>query len=52
MEKEIFVYIDLNNTPFFVGRLWVRSRHQRESATFEYSKEWLQQPNRFNLTVF
>ena len=49
MEKEIFVYIDLQNTTHFVGRLWSRSRGSRQSATFEYSKSWLDEPLRLAL---
>lgn len=49
MEKIIYVYIDLNNTPCFVGQLWSRLRKSRESATFEYSQKWLDRPDRFAL---
>lgn len=48
-EKEIFVYVELNNESYFVGRLWARVRSKRESATFEYSREWLKHPDRFAL---
>ena len=49
MEKEIFVYVDLQGTPHMVGRLWTRTRRDRESATFEYDKSWLAHPERFSL---
>lgn len=49
MEKEIYVYIDLNGETFLVGQLWTRSRNNRQSATFEYTKEWLSRPDRFSL---
>jgi serine/threonine-protein kinase HipA len=49
MEKEILVYIDLLDTPHLVGRLWARTRKQRESATFEYDKTWLARPDHFSL---
>src|SRR5579863_10779679 len=49
MEKEVFVYADLQGTPHLVGRLWARIRNDRESATFEYDKRWLTHPERFSL---
>src|ERR1700721_2263701 len=49
MEKEILVYIDLLDTPHLVGRLWARTRKQRESATFEYDKTWLARSDHFSL---
>lgn len=45
----IFVYIELQDGPELVGRLWPRMRQGRESATFEYDKEWLTNPQRFSL---
>jgi serine/threonine-protein kinase HipA len=44
MESEIFVYVDLNETPYLMGRLWACIRKDRESATFEYDKGWLAYP--------
>lgn len=49
MEREIFVYIDLSGSPFLVGRLWTRVRGKKESASFEYDKEWLSNPQKFSL---
>lgn len=49
MEREIFVYIDLGGEPFLVGRLWTRVRGKKESASFEYDKEWLSNPKKFSL---
>lgn len=49
MNNEIFVTVDLNATRYFVGRLWVRAKNGRESATFEYSKDWLRSPQHFPL---
>lgn len=49
VNKEVFVYIDLNEQPRFVGRLWFHVRNSRESATFEYDKSWLNFPNAFAL---
>jgi serine/threonine-protein kinase HipA len=49
MNKEVLVYVDLGGTPRLAGRLWSRMRKNRESATFEYDKGWLERPNRFSL---
>jgi serine/threonine-protein kinase HipA len=49
MEKRVLVFADLEGTPHQVGQLWARARNDRESATFEYEKEWLGQPDRFSL---
>jgi serine/threonine-protein kinase HipA len=49
MDKEVLVYADLRGTPCLVGRLWSRTRKEREGATFEYDKGWLAHPERFSL---
>src|ERR1700735_919346 len=49
MENEVLVYVDLQGAPHLVGRLWMRTRKDRESATFEYDKSWLAHPERFSL---
>lgn len=49
MEKSVLVYVDLNGTPHLAGRLWTRTRKNRESASFEYDKSWLTYPDRFSL---
>ena len=49
MDRETFVYVDLDGVPHFVGRLWARLRKNKESASFEYDPEWLQHPARFSL---
>jgi serine/threonine-protein kinase HipA len=48
-ERNLLVYVDLDGTPHFVGRLWARSRKGKESATFEYDAAWLNNPLRFAL---
>lgn len=35
MDREVFVYIDLQGTPQLMGTLWARLRKGRESATFD-----------------
>ncbi len=47
MEKELFVYMDVLSEPVLVGHLWARVKGGRESASFEYSRTWLKQTNRF-----
>lgn len=49
MDREVLVFVDLQGTPYLVGRLWARMRKDRESATFEYDKSWLAHPERFSL---
>jgi serine/threonine-protein kinase HipA len=49
MEKEVFVYVDLDGVPHLVGRLWARVRKDREGASFEYDPAWLKNPKRFSL---
>lgn len=49
MDREVFVHVDLEGTPYLVGRLWTRLRKDKESATFEYDPTWLQHPARFSL---
>ncbi len=49
MEKEILVYVDLRGVLQLTGRLWARTRKDRESATFEYDRNWLAHPERFSL---
>lgn len=49
MERELEVWIDLAATPVRVGRLWARSKAQRETSTFAYDPTWLKHPDRFAL---
>jgi serine/threonine-protein kinase HipA len=49
MERQVFVYVDLDGVPRLVGRLWGRVRKSKEGATFEYNDAWLKHPNRFSL---
>jgi serine/threonine-protein kinase HipA len=49
MDKDVFVYVDLNGAPLLAGRLWARARKGKESATFEYSQSWLEHAERFAL---
>ena len=47
--REILVSIMLDNKTLPVGKLWCYNRKGRESASFEYNKEWLANPRRFAL---
>jgi serine/threonine-protein kinase HipA len=49
MDRETLVYVDLDGKPHHVGRLWSRVRKNKESASFEYDKAWLENPLRFSL---
>ena len=49
MDREVLVYVDLQGSPHLVGRLWARTRRDRENATFEYDKSWLAHTERFSL---
>lgn len=47
--KEIHVFINLGGEDITVGKLWGHSRKGRESASFEYDKDWLANPEKFAL---
>ena len=49
VEDKALVYVELDGESRLVGRLWARSRKDRESATFEYDAAWLTHPDRFSL---
>lgn len=47
--KEVYVSIDLGNDIIPVGKLWGHFGKGRESASFEYDKDWLTNPEKFAL---
>jgi serine/threonine-protein kinase HipA len=49
MQRELLVYLDLNNEPVPVGRLWARERAGRESSSFAYDADWLKRRGAFAL---
>ena len=49
MDREVLVYVDLNGVPYLAGRLWARTRKNKEGATFEYAASWLEHRERFSL---
>ncbi|MEX2273123.1 MAG: type II toxin-antitoxin system HipA family toxin [Vicinamibacterales bacterium] len=49
MDREVLVYVDLNGVPHLVGRLWARTRKDKQGATFEYDAKWLEHAAKFSL---
>ena len=49
MERQVRAYVDLEGVPYFVGRLWARTRGNKENASFEYGATWLENSLRFSL---
>jgi serine/threonine-protein kinase HipA len=49
MDREIFVYVDIENAPVVVGRMWTPVRNGKDSATFEYFTSWIKNPYHFSL---
>jgi len=48
-DRAVFVYVDIDGKPILVGRLWLRQRRGRETASFAYDEGWLTNPERFPL---
>lgn len=49
MDTAVLVYVDLDGEPIPVGRLWARTRKDRDTASFEYDPAWLKRADRFAL---
>jgi hypothetical protein len=49
MERAIEVFVELDGTSQFAGRLWSRSLKGRENASFEYDRKWIASDVRFAL---
>jgi serine/threonine-protein kinase HipA len=49
MDKHVLIHVDLFGKPELVGRLWARKRKGKETATFEYDRNWLARKDRFSL---
>ncbi len=49
MDTPVLVHVDLRGVPIRAGRLWIRVRGGRESASFEYDAAWVDHPLRFAL---
>ena len=48
-ENKVTVSISLNGLDYLVGRLWFRSRKDKDTASFEYEHSWLTNPLSFAL---
>ncbi len=51
MDKETFAYVDLQGTSHLVGRLWARTRKDRESATLNTTAHGWLIPTAFLLSL-
>ena len=49
MERMTFVYFDDAPAPRLIGRLWARYQRGKETASFEYDRDWLSHPDAFAL---
>ena len=49
MSRSVLVFVELQGQVCLVGTLWTRQRGGRQSATFEYSGMWLDNPAHFAL---
>src|SRR5271155_1236542 len=49
MDREIIVYVDIENAPVVVGRLSTRVRGGNDSATLEYYTSWIRNAYHFSL---
>lgn len=47
--KEVIVWISLGGEDIPVGKLWFHVRGSKESASFEYNKQWLEHTEKFAL---
>ncbi len=49
MDRDLQVYVDMAGQPVLVGRLWLREKNGRETATFRYDPSWLKNPRAYAL---
>ena len=49
MDREAYVYMNIEGASVLMGRLWLRIRKQRETGTPEYDVSWLKRADRFAL---
>jgi serine/threonine-protein kinase HipA len=49
MDRDLEVHIDWQGRTLSVGRLWARARGARQTASFEYDRAWIGQPDSFAL---
>lgn len=49
MDRDLQVHVDLGGKPVLAGRLWLRDKNGRETATFRYDLAWLKHPRAYAL---
>ncbi|GAB7141309.1 HipA domain-containing protein [Deferribacterales bacterium RsTz2092] len=49
VDKKVYVFIELEGVNQLVGQMWMHFRNGTETASFEYSQEWLENDKRFSL---
>ncbi len=49
MERTLDVHLDWQGETLHVGRLWARSRGNKETSSFEYAEGWRAHPHAFAL---
>lgn len=49
MDTRVIVHVELAGVSVRIGTSWARTRKGKESASFEYDREWLRHPTRFSL---
>ena len=49
MDRDLRVYVELDGRPRLIGRLWLREKNGRETATFRYDPAWLEHPQAYAL---
>jgi serine/threonine-protein kinase HipA len=49
VDRQLDVHVDWQGDTILVGRLWTRSKGQKETCTFEYDPTWLANETRFAL---
>lgn len=49
VDRLAFVHADLYGTAHPVGRLYSHNNKGKETASFEYEREWLENPLRYSL---
>jgi serine/threonine-protein kinase HipA len=49
LDRDLEVYVEAAGRPVLAGRLWMRERNGRETATFRYDAGWLRNPRAYAL---
>jgi serine/threonine-protein kinase HipA len=49
MVRDLLVYLDTTGSPVLIGRLWARTRGNKETASFEYEDAWLEGRRAFGI---